>query len=98
MSISKGKERAVSPTGSITATVAVSTVQVKDIYPRVEAPDTFSGDRKKFKAYEAQCRMYLWADGKRGDWRNLKTILEQVLFMTFRLRGEAFARLELYMT
>ena len=42
--------------------------------------------------------MYLWADAKRGDWRNLKTISEQVLFMTSRLRGEAFARLEPYMT
>ena len=52
MSISKGKERAASPTGSIIATAAVSTVQAKDTYPRVEVPDTFTGDRKKFKAYE----------------------------------------------
>jgi hypothetical protein len=40
--------------------------------------------------------MYLWADAKKGDWRNLKTILEQVLFMTFRLNEKAFARLEPY--
>jgi hypothetical protein len=98
MFISKGKERAASPTGNTTVIAAVSTVQAKDTYLRVEVPDTFSGDRKKFKAYEAQCRMYLWADGKRRNWRNLKTILEQVLFMTSRLRREAFARLEPYMT
>jgi hypothetical protein len=42
----------------------------------MEAPDIFTGDRKKFKAYEAQCRMYLWADAKRRDWRNLKIISE----------------------
>jgi hypothetical protein len=27
-------------------------VQAKDTYPRVEIPDIFIGDRKKFKAYE----------------------------------------------
>jgi hypothetical protein len=59
MFISKGKERAVSPTGSITVITAVFTVQAKDIYPRVKIPDTFSGDRKKFKVYEAQYRIYL---------------------------------------
>jgi hypothetical protein len=65
MSTSKGKERVSSPTGSIT--VVISTVLQKDIYFRVKSSDTFLGDRKKFKVYEAQCRMYLWADGKRGD-------------------------------
>jgi hypothetical protein len=59
MSINKGKKRAASPTGSIIVTVTVSTVQAKDTYLRVEALDTFSGDRKKFKIYETQCRMYL---------------------------------------
>jgi hypothetical protein len=59
MSISKGKERAVSPTGSIIVTATISTVQAKDTYLKIKTLDTFSGDRKKFKAYEAQYRMYL---------------------------------------
>jgi hypothetical protein len=53
MFISKGKERAFSPTGNIIAAVIVSPVQAKNIYFRVKIPDTFTGDRKKFKAYEA---------------------------------------------
>jgi hypothetical protein len=76
MSISKGKERAASLTDSIITTVAVLTVLTKDTFLRVEIPDTFSGDRKKFKVYELQCRMYLWADRKRGDWKNLKIVSE----------------------
>jgi hypothetical protein len=98
MSTSKGKERAASPTGSTITITTVPTVLTKDTFPRVEAPDTFSGDRKKFKTYESQCRMYLWADRKRGDWKNLKIISEQVLFMIFRFRGKTFDRLEPYIT
>jgi hypothetical protein len=67
MSISKGKERAPSLTGSTIIAVIMFPVQAKNIYLRVKVPDTFTGDRKKFKAYEAQCRMYLWADAKKGD-------------------------------
>jgi hypothetical protein len=64
----KGKERAFSPTDSITiAVITVITVLTKDTYPRITKSDTFSGDRKKFKVYEAQCRIYLWADGKRDN-------------------------------
>jgi hypothetical protein len=59
MSISKGKERALSPTGSIIAAAIIFPVQAKNTYPKIEVPDTFTGDRKKFKAYETQCRMYL---------------------------------------
>jgi hypothetical protein len=59
MFTSKGKKRATSPTGNITATATISTVQAKDTYPKIKALDTFSGDRKKFKTYEAQYRMYL---------------------------------------
>jgi hypothetical protein len=93
----KGKKRAASLTGSITTAItAVTTVLTKDIYPRVMKPNTFSGDRKKFKAYESQCRMYLWADGKKEDWKNLKTVLKYVLFMTLKLRSETFDRLEPY--
>jgi hypothetical protein len=66
MSISKSKERALNLTGSTIITTIAFTVQTKDIYFRVKVPDIFSNDRKKFKVYEAQCRIYLWADGKRG--------------------------------
>jgi hypothetical protein len=67
MSISKGKERAASLTGSIIITVAVPTVLIKDTFPRIKVSDIFSGDRKKFKAYESQYRIYLWADKKREN-------------------------------
>jgi hypothetical protein len=53
MSTSKGKERAFSPTGNTIITIIVFPVQAKDIYLKVKTPDTFTGDRKKFKAYEA---------------------------------------------
>jgi hypothetical protein len=53
MSINKGKERVPSPTGNINITATMPTVQAKDTYFRVKALDTFSGDRKKFKIYEA---------------------------------------------
>jgi len=58
MSINKGKERAASLTGSITITVT-TIVLIKDTFPRIMKSDTFSGDYKKFKAYESQCRIYL---------------------------------------
>jgi hypothetical protein len=99
MSISKGKKRVSSLTDSIiTAATAVTTVLTKDTYPRIMEPDTFLGDRKKFKTYEAQCRMYLWADRKKENWKNLKTVSEQVLFIISRLKSEAFDRLESYIT
>jgi hypothetical protein len=59
MSISKGKERATNPTGNITAITVISTVQAKNTYLRIKILDIFSGDRKKFKIYETQYRMYL---------------------------------------
>jgi hypothetical protein len=59
MFISKGKERAPNLTGNIIITIVIFTVQAKNIYFKIKTPDTFSGDRKKFKVYEAQCRIYL---------------------------------------
>jgi hypothetical protein len=53
MFTNKGKERALSPTGSTIIAAVISPVQAKDIYFRVEVSDIFTGDRKKFKAYEA---------------------------------------------
>jgi hypothetical protein len=58
MSIAKGKERAANPTGNI-MTAAIITVLAKDTFFRITEPDTFSSDRKKFKAYESQYRMYI---------------------------------------
>jgi hypothetical protein len=59
MFISKGKKRVPSLIGNIIITAAVPTVLQKDIYFKMKLPDTFSGDRKKFKIYETQCRIYL---------------------------------------
>jgi hypothetical protein len=56
----KGKKRAFSLAGNIiTVATVTTTVLTKDIYSRIVEPDTFSGDRKKFKIYKTQCRMYL---------------------------------------
>jgi hypothetical protein len=100
MSTSKGKKRAPSLIGSTTATTAVValTVLAKNTFPRVKAPDTFLKNRKKFKAYETECRIYFWADAKRGDWRNLKIIVKQVIYASLKLRGKAFSRFEPYIT
>jgi hypothetical protein len=77
MFTSKSKERVFSLTSNITiAATIVTTILTKDTYPRIIESDTFLKDRKKFKVYEAQCRIYLWTDGKKGDWKNLKTISE----------------------
>jgi hypothetical protein len=57
MSTSKGKERIASLTGSITIT-AVLTILAKDTFPKMKVLNIFSGDRKKFKAYETECRIY----------------------------------------
>jgi hypothetical protein len=64
MFTAKGKKRAASLTGS-TVIIAITTILTKNIFPRVTEPNTFSGDRKKFKIYESQYRIYLWADGKK---------------------------------
>jgi hypothetical protein len=63
MSTNKGKERASSLTGSTIITVTASTVLQKNTYPRMELPDIFLGDRKKFKTYETQCRIVVGRTG-----------------------------------
>jgi hypothetical protein len=67
MSTSKGKKRASNPTGNIIVIAVISTILAKDTFLKIEAPDTFLSDRKKFKAYETECRVYFWADRKRRD-------------------------------
>jgi hypothetical protein len=60
MFISKGKKRAISPTGStIIIAVTIFTILIKDTFSKVKFSDIFTGDRKKFKVYELQSRMYL---------------------------------------
>jgi hypothetical protein len=59
MSTAKDKERAASLTGNIIITATIFTVLIKDIFFKMEIPNTFFDNRKKFKTYESQCRMYL---------------------------------------
>jgi hypothetical protein len=47
---SKEKDRTPNPIGSVTSTV-VDKKDDKEAYPKVQIPDLFYGDRKKFKAY-----------------------------------------------
>jgi hypothetical protein len=49
-------KRAASPTGSIVSFIAGDK---KNTYPKIAVPDLFYGDRKKFKAYYTQVRLYL---------------------------------------
>jgi hypothetical protein len=85
-------KRAASLIGSVVASVAGDK---KNIYSKIAVPDLFYKDRKKFKAYCTQVRLYLWNDFKR-ILRTFKTLLEQVIWAAFYLRGEAFARFKPY--
>jgi hypothetical protein len=58
MFTAKDKERAASPISS-TVIAAIIIVLAKDTFFKVIESDIFSGDRKKFKIYESQCRMYI---------------------------------------
>jgi hypothetical protein len=49
-------KRAVSPIRSVVIFVAKDK---KDIYSKIAVPDLFYGNRKKFKAYCTQVRLYL---------------------------------------
>jgi len=49
-------KRAVSLIGNVAASVAENK---KDIYSKIMIPDLFYKDRKKFKAYCTQVRLYL---------------------------------------
>jgi hypothetical protein len=54
MSTSKDKERVANLTGSIIIIIiAIPTILTKDTFFRIKPSDIFSGDRKKFKAYES---------------------------------------------
>jgi hypothetical protein len=68
----------------------------KDVYPKVHTPDLFYGDRKKFKAYCNQVRLYIWSDSKRTK-KTLKNATEKVVWAVSFLRGDVYARFEPYM-
>jgi hypothetical protein len=55
-------KRAASPTKNVVSSVAGDK---KNTYPKIAVPDLFYRDRKKFKAYYTQIRLYLWNDSKR---------------------------------
>src|SRR5450755_3048902 len=81
--------------GNITGSIKDDTGD-KDVYPKVHVPDLFYGDRKKFKAYCNQVRLYIWNDGKRTK-KTLKNITEEVIWAASFLRGDAYARFEPYL-
>jgi hypothetical protein len=68
----------------------------KDVYLKVHTPDLFYGDRKKFKAYCNQVRLYIWSDFKRTR-KTLKNATEEVVWAASFLRENAYARFEPYM-
>src|SRR5450755_4714433 len=68
----------------------------KEIYPKIHIPDLFYGDRKKFKAYCNQVRLYIWNDIKRTR-KILKNITEEVVWAVSYLRKNAYARFEFYL-
>jgi len=49
-------KRVASPTGNVVNSV---TGNKKNTYPKIAIPDLFYRDRKKFKAYYTQVRLYL---------------------------------------
>jgi hypothetical protein len=85
-------KRAANPIGSVINFVAGDK---KDTYPKVAVSDLFYRDRKKFKAYYTQIRLYLWNDFKR-ILKIFKTLPEQMMWAASYLRKEAFARFEPY--
>jgi hypothetical protein len=100
-----GKERAVSPTPStttirISATIADLTANIsKAPAPEVAKPEPFYGLRQKFKAFCTQVRLGIWADERRPlDKRMMRYQDQQVLWVASFLRGDAYLRMELYIS
>ena len=71
----------------------------KVVVPKVSTPDTFHGDRKKFRAYNTQVRIYYWAEKKRpSGQREFTKTPDKILWAASFLRGEAYTRFEPYLT
>jgi hypothetical protein len=68
----------------------------KDVYLKVHTPDLFYGDRKKFKAYGNQVRLYIWSDFK-CIRKTLKNATEEMVWVASFFRGDVYARFEPYM-
>jgi hypothetical protein len=68
----------------------------KEIYLKIYIPNLFYGDRKKFKAYCNQVRLYIWNDAKRTK-KTLKNATEEVVWAASYLKGDAYARFEPYL-
>jgi hypothetical protein len=59
-------------------------------------PDMFYKDRKKFKAYCNQVRLYIWNDNKRTR-KTLKNATEKIVWAVSFLKENAYARFEPYL-
>src|SRR5450755_2305857 len=81
--------------GSITESIKGDSDD-KEIYPKIHMPDLFYGDRKKFKVYCNQVRLYIWSDAKRIK-KTLKNATEEVVWAVLYFRGDAYARFEPYL-
>src|SRR5450755_3627665 len=68
----------------------------KDVYPKIHNPDLFYGDKKKFKAYCNQVRLYIWNDIKRIK-KTLKNIIKEVVWAASFFQENAYARFEPYL-
>jgi hypothetical protein len=68
----------------------------KDVYSKIYTPDLFYGDKKKFKAYCNQVRLYIWSDFKRTR-KTLKNVTEEMVWAASFFKGDVYARFELYM-
>jgi hypothetical protein len=64
----------VHPTG----TDGAAATETKEVAIKVSTPDLFYEDRKKFKAYCTQVRLYIWADRKRKT-KTLKYTVDEVV-------------------
>jgi hypothetical protein len=68
----------------------------KDVYLKIYTPDLFYGDRKKFKVYCNQVRLYIWSDFKRIR-KTLKNVTEEVVWAVSFFKRDVYVRFEPYM-
>jgi hypothetical protein len=82
-----------------TATAATATAAAKATAPEVSKPEPFAGSRFKFKAFCTQIKLGIWADSKRPAEKKLMRYTEdQVLWAASFLRGDAYMRMEPYIS
>lgn len=94
---SRDDETPTPSTDTPATTTAMSTT--KAVVPKVAVPDFFHGDRKKFKAYCSQVRLYIWSEAKRpAGQKEFAQVGDPVMWAASYLRGDAYARFEPYLT